>query len=57
MRLRIMKTLLFFPCIILDGLYLGAIALPLWIVCGINLHTKESLVEWLVEFKQGGNNE
>lgn len=52
MRLRLMQILLFFPCVILDGLFLGAIALPLWIVCGIDLTDKESLIEWLIELKQ-----
>ena len=54
MRLRLMKILLFFPCIILDGLYLGAIALPLWIICGFNPITHEPLVQWLTELKKGG---
>ena len=54
MKLRLMQILLFLPCCILDGLFLGAIALPLWIVCGINLIDKESLMEWLIELKKGG---
>jgi hypothetical protein len=56
MRLRMIKILLFLPCITLDGLFLGAIALPLWIVCGINPITHIPSVEWLIDLKQGGNN-
>ena len=55
MKLRLMQILLFLPCCILDGLFLGAIALPLWIVCGINLSDKESSIGWLTELKKGGN--
>ena len=54
MKLRLMQILLFLPCCILDGLFLSAIALPLWIVCGINLIDKESSIEWLIELKKGG---
>jgi hypothetical protein len=52
MKLRVMQILLFLPCCILDGLFLGAIELPLWIVCGINLGDKESSLEWLIELKK-----
>ena len=55
MKLRLMQILLFLPCCILDGLFLGAIAFPLWIVCGINLSDKESSIEWLIELTYGGN--
>ena len=55
MKLKLMKILLFVPCCILDGFFLGAIALPLWIVCGIDLSDKESSIEWLIELNKGGN--
>jgi hypothetical protein len=49
MKLRLMKVILFFPCIILDGLVLIFILLPMWIVCGIKVSNKEPLLEWLFE--------
>jgi hypothetical protein len=57
MKLRLMQILLFLPCIILDGLFLGAIALPLWLICGINPNTNDPIIMWLMELKNGGNNE
>ena len=52
MRLRLMQILLFIPCCVLDGLFLGAIALPLWIVCGISPITQEPTIGWLMELKK-----
>lgn len=51
MRLRIMQIVLFMPCVVLDGLTLGAIAFPLWIVTGKEIITHEPLTQWLCELK------
>ena len=55
MKLRLMQILLLIPCCILDGFYLCGIALPLWVVTGINVFDKESNLVWLMELKNGGN--
>tara|TARA_R110000868_G_scaffold156340_1_gene383059 strand:+ start:1363 stop:1533 length:171 start_codon:yes stop_codon:yes gene_type:complete len=52
MRIRLMQILLFIPCCAIDGIFLGAIALPLWIVCGINPITHEPITQWLFELKK-----
>lgn len=49
MKQRLMKIILFLPCCIIDGAYLFLIGLPMFIVCGTNIASKESLVEWLIE--------
>jgi hypothetical protein len=51
MRLRIMKILLFIPCVVLDGCTLCLIGLPLWIVTGKEIITHEPLSQWLFELK------
>jgi hypothetical protein len=55
MRLRLMQILLFIPSCILDALFLGAIALPLWIVCGINPINHPPIIECIMELKKGGD--
>lgn len=49
MKKRLMRIILFFPCTIADGIYLFFIGLPMYLVCGTDIASKESSIEWLVE--------
>lgn len=49
MKQRFMRIILFLPCCIFDGAYLFLIGLPMFLVCGTNIASRESSVEWLVE--------
>lgn len=49
MKLRIMQIILFFPCCLLDGLTLFLLLIPMWVVCGVKVTTKEPLLEWLFD--------
>jgi hypothetical protein len=57
MRLRIMTIILFFPCCLLDFLFLLIIYLPLWIVCGTKLTSRQPLLEWIFEQSNNKDNE
>ena len=49
MKQRLMRIILFLPCCMFDGAYLFLIGLPMFLVCGTNIASRESSVEWLVE--------
>jgi hypothetical protein len=49
MKKRLMRIILFFPCTIADGIYLILIGLPMYLVCGTDIASRESSIEWLVE--------
>jgi hypothetical protein len=49
MKQRFMRIILFLPCCVFDGAYLFLIGLPMFLVCGTNIASRESSVEWLVE--------
>jgi hypothetical protein len=49
MKLRIMRIILFLPCVIADGTHLFLIGLPMYLVCGTNIISRESSIEWLIK--------
>jgi hypothetical protein len=52
-----MTIILFFPCCLLDFLFLLIIYLPLWIVCGTKLTSRQPLLEWIFEQSNNKHNE
>lgn len=52
MKLRLMKIIYFFPCLIIDGITLTLILLPMYVICGTKVIEKEPLIEWLTNLNE-----
>ena len=50
-RMRIFQIIFFFPCCIRDGIGLFLINVPMWILTGTPVASKEPYIEWLMDLK------
>lgn len=52
MKLRLAQIILFFPCCFIDGITVFTVYLPMWVLFGDKITSREPLLQWLFEKKQ-----
>jgi hypothetical protein len=51
MKVLALKVILFLPAVLIDGIFLGLIAFPLWLFCDVDPTTHNPIMGWLIELK------